>query len=274
MAKIAFHYMIIGNLPKAKNYINLLKVMSSYPALALYLECVYAVLVTSRSRFKNRFGELVKILPNDSAHILLLEDMARVWLDGLPPYLEYKEINEETSITLWYLSFWTYSQYYVNLGDIEEGIKFINKVIDSLAAVGMEFSKHLAYVYKGRLLYKAGDILRGREYIKAAYMFFKRFGYEERANNLEGVLSYIVPSFNKISKTFQNAKEIYLSWSSYYRGVDSIASLYESIIDMLLYVSGAQNVDIFLDRLVSEMLYILIAERIFPITVIIINLTK
>lgn len=263
LAKIAFHYMIIGNLPKAKSYINLLKVMSSSPELALYLECVYAVLVTSRSQFKNRFGELVKILSNDSDHILLLEDMARVWLEGLSPYLEYREINEETSITLWYLSFWTHSQYYINIGDIDEGIKFIGKVIDSLSAAGMEFSKHLAYVYKGRLLYKSGDILRGREYIKAAYMFFKRFGYEERANNLEGILSYIVPNFNNVSETFQNAKEIYLSWSSYYRGVDSIASLYESMIDMLLYVSGSQNVDIFLDRLVSEMLYILIAERIF-----------
>ncbi len=260
LAKVTFHYMVSGNLPKAKLYIKLLESNSSMPGVVVYLKALYAILIGDKKLFSTLFEELYQWVSEDNPYVAALRDMSEVWLYDKKPSLPYRDVRHEKNIVLWYLSFWTYASYYLNQGDEKEGLLFYDEVIESLINAGMEFSKNVAYVYKGKLLYKIGDTLRSREFIKSAYMFFLKAGYEEQASNLEGILSYIRPDSQNNDLP---AKDIFIQWSTYYRRVDTVASLYESLIDMLFYISDADSVDLFLDRLISEMLYVLVAEKLF-----------
>jgi diguanylate cyclase (GGDEF)-like protein len=259
-SKAVFHYMVSGNLAQALIFISLLEEISTSPVVPTYLRALHAVLVGDKTKYRNYIEELSTMTDMSDEYITHLMDMASVWLDNEHPHLPYISLDKESHIALWYLSFWTYAAYYINGNELDEGLKFINSVIENLSSAGMEFTKHVAYVYKGHILYKKGEILRSREFFKAAYMFFKKSGYEERASNLTAILSYVRPDQGGRDLS---PKDIYLSWSYYYRRVDAIASLYESLIDMLLYIAESDSVDLFLDRLISEMLYILVAEKIF-----------
>ena len=259
-AKSVFHYMISGNLAKASIFISLLEEIASSPIVPTYLRALHAVLVGDKTKYDKYIKELATMADMSNDYVIYLVDMASVWLNKETPKLPYRPLEKESRLALWYLSFWAYAAYYMNGDTLDEGLQFIDMVIENLSAAGMEFSKHVAYVYKGHILYKRGEILRSREFFKAAYMFFKKSGYDERASNLIAILSYVRPDQGDRNLS---PKDIYLSWSYYYRRVDSIASLYESLIDMLLYIAESDSVDLFLDRLISEMLYILVAEKIF-----------